>query len=59
MGSISGLKSNLLLVRLCTCSILDQNQGENDLLFMKYLLINAIVKETHKQVLWCSLPGIR
>ena len=34
------------LFDLCTCSILDQNQRENDLLFMKYLLINAIVKET-------------
>ena len=50
MGSISGLKSNLLLVRSCTCSILDQNHKEDGLLFMKYLLINTIAKETHTQV---------
>ena len=60
MGSISGLKSNLLLVRSVHLQYTgSKNQRENDLLFMKYLLINAIVKETHKQVLWCSLPGIR
>ena len=46
------------LFDLCTCSILDQNQRENDLLFMKYLLINAIVKETHKQVLWRRCRGL-
>ena len=41
MGSISGLKSNLLY----TCSILDQNHKENYLLLMKLLLINTIAKE--------------
>ena len=48
MGSIFGLKSNLL----------DQNQRENGLLFMKYLLINAIAKETHTQVLWFYCWGL-
>ena len=49
MGSISGLKSNLLLVR----SVYLQYTGskskrkKNGLLNMKYLLINAIAKETH------------
>ena len=38
------------LFDLCTYSILDQNHNENDLLFMKYLLINTIAKETHTQV---------
>ena len=50
MGSIPGLKSNLLLVRSVHCSILDQNQRENGLLFMKYVLINTIAKETHTHV---------
>ena len=45
MGSISRLKSNLLLVRPYTCSILDQNHKENDLLLMKLPLINTIAKE--------------
>ena len=38
------------LFDLCTYSILDENQRENGLLFMKYLLINTIAKETHTQV---------
>ena len=37
------------LFDLCTYSILDQNHKENDLLFMKYLLINTIAKETHNK----------
>ena len=42
MGSLSGLKSILLLFDLCTCRISDQNQNLNDLLkeifgfFLKY-----------------------
>ena len=50
MGSISGLTSILLLVRLVHLSILDQNHKENDLLFMKNPLINTLAKENHKQV---------
>ena len=46
VGSISGLKPIYYLFDLCTCSILDQNQRDNDLLFMKYLLIDVSVKET-------------
>ena len=33
------------LFDLYTCSILDQNHRENDLLLMKLLLINTIAKE--------------
>ena len=33
------------LFDLYTCSILDQNYKENDLLLMKLLLINTIAKE--------------
>ena len=41
MGSISGLKSSLLLVDLCTCRISDQNQNLKwftlgDFWFIKY-----------------------
>ena len=50
MGSISGLTSILLLVRPVHLQYTDQNHKENDLLFMKYLLINTIAKENHKQV---------
>ena len=52
MGSISGLKSILLLVDLCTCRISDQNQNLNwstlgDFWFIKY---------THTHVSWyCCL----
>ena len=42
MGSISGLKSSLLLVDLCTCRISDQNQNLKwftlgDFWFIKYM----------------------
>ena len=51
MGSISGLKkSNYYLIDLCTCSIMDPNQSENDLLLMKLFLMNAISKEHNVQV---------
>ena len=46
------------LFDLCTCSILDQNHKENDLLFMKYLLINTIANEDHKQVYWHYCWGL-
>ena len=51
MGSISGLKNLIYyLFDLCTCSIMDQNHSENDLLLMKLLLMNTIAKEHNKQV---------
>ena len=45
MGSISGLKSSLLLVDLCTCRISDQNQNLKwftlgDFWFIKYKYIH-------------------
>ena len=50
MGSISGLTSIYYLFDLCTCSKLDQNHSENDLLLMKLLLMNTITKEHNEQV---------
>ena len=46
MGSISGLNSNLGLFYLYTCSILNQNYKENELLLMKLLLINTRLRNT-------------
>ena len=51
MGSISGLKNPIYyLIDLCTCSIMDPNQSENDLLLMKLFLINTIAEENNVQV---------
>ena len=51
MGSISGLKNPIYyLIDLCTCSIMDPNQSENDLLLMKLFLMNTIAKAHNKQV---------
>ena len=58
MGSISGLKNpNYYLFDLCTCSIMDQNHLENDLLLMKMLLMNAIVKEHNEQQVFDIIVG--
>ena len=43
---------------MCTCSILDQNLRENDLLFMKYLLINVIVKDTTNKFCGAVCQGL-
>ena len=51
MGSISGLKNSIYyLIDLCTCSIMDPNHLENDLLLMKLFLMNTIAKEHNVQV---------
>ena len=51
MGSISGLKNPIYyLIDLCTCSIMDPNHSENDLLLMKLFLMNTIAKEHNVQV---------
>ena len=51
MGSISGLKNPIYyLIDLCTCSIMDPNQSENDLLSMKLFLMNTIAEEHNVQV---------
>ena len=47
MGSISRLKSNLLLVRPYTCSILDQNHKENDLLLVEFAYNNIYHVSIH------------
>ena len=46
------------LFDLYTCSILDQNHKENDLLLMKLLLISIIDKKHNKQVSWHYCWGI-
>ena len=58
MGSISGLKSNLLLVRYVHLQYTGSKPQEDGLLFMKYLLINTIAKETHTQVEWSYCWGL-
>ena len=52
MGSISGLKNPIYyLIDLCTCSIMDPNHSENDLLLMKlFFLMNTIPKKHNVQV---------
>ena len=51
MGSISGLKNPIYyLIDLCTCSIMDPNHSENELLLMKLFLMNTIAKEHNVQV---------
>ena len=51
MGSISGLKNPIYyLIDLCTCSIMDPNHSENELLLMKPFLMNTIAKEHNVQV---------
>ena len=46
------------LFDLCTCSIMDQNHSENDLLLMKHILINKIAKAYNKQVSWHYYWGL-
>ena len=46
------------LFDLYTCSILDQNQKENDVLLRKPLLISIIDKEHNKQVSWHYCWGL-
>ena len=59
MGSISGLKNPIYyLIDLCTCSIMDPNQSENDLLLLELFLMNTIAEEHNVQFL-ALLMGIR
>ena len=58
MGSISGLKSNLLLVRPLHLQHNGSKHKENDLLLMKLFLINTIDKEYNKQVSWLYYWGL-
>ena len=43
MGSISGLKSILLLVDLCTCRISDQNQSYKMFHSKRFFLVNSVM----------------
>ena len=56
MGSISGLKSILLLVDLCTCRISDQNQ------ILKWFTLEDIfflfIKYKYIHVLWYCYLGL-
>ena len=51
MGSISRLKNPIYyLIDLCTCSIMDPNHSENELLLMKRFLMNIIAKKHNVHV---------
>ena len=56
VGSISGLKSILLLVDLCTCRISDQNQKFEMVYFRRFFLVYKVQVNTRFMVL---LPGIK
>ena len=58
MGSLSGLKSNLLLVRSVHLQHTGSKPQRNDLLLMKPLLINTIAKEYNEQVSWHYCWGL-
>ena len=58
MGSISGLKSNLLLVRPVHLQHTGSKHKKNDLLLMKLPLINTLAKEHNKQVSWHYYWGL-
>ena len=42
MGSISGLKSILLLVDLCTCRISGQNQIKKKMIYSRRILVYIV-----------------
>ena len=56
MGSISGLKSILLLVDLCTCRISDQNQKFEMVYSRRFFLVYKVQVNTRFMVL---LPRIK
>ena len=56
MGSISGLKSILLLVDLCTCRISDQNQILKWFTLGDFFFVYKVQVYTRFMVL---LPGIK
>ena len=59
MGSISGLKSNLLLVRPVHLQHHGSKPEGNDFLLRKCFLISTIDKEHNQQVFLALLLGIR
>ena len=54
MGSISGLKSILLLVDLCTCRISDQNQNLK-MIYCRRFFVYIVYDQ---QVLWRRCLGL-
>ena len=52
MGSISGLKSILLLVDLCTCRISDQNQSFKMFHSKRFLVEKYIDNKFYNIVAW-------
>ena len=52
MGSISGLKSILLLVDLCTCRISDKNQSFKMLHSKRFLVVKYIDNKFYNTVAW-------
>ena len=59
MGSISGLKSILLLVDLCTCRIADQNQNFEMFHFSGFLVVRYIDNKFYNTAAWDSLIILR
>ena len=60
MGSISGLKSILLLVDLCTCRISGQNQNLNMIYSRRFLVYTYkfVYVFWSQQVLWRRCRGL-
>ena len=52
MGSISGLKSILLLVDLCTCRISDQNQNFEMIYSRRFFVVKYNVNKFYNTVAW-------
>ena len=52
MGSISGLKSILLLVNLCTCRIADQNQNFEIFDSSGFLVVRYIDDKFYNTAAW-------
>ena len=52
MGSISGLKSSLLLVDLCTCRISDHNQNLKWFTLGDFGLYSTSIHKFHGTVAW-------
>ena len=52
VGSISGLKSILLLVDLCTCRISDQNQSFKMFHSKRFLVVKYIDNKFYNTVAW-------
>ena len=52
MGSISGLKSILLLLDLCTCRVSDQNESFKMFHYNRFLVVKYIDNKFYNTVAW-------